>query len=100
MDMDKVRVLRDLIYIISTFGILVGIDLLFGAKILSKLNKTLNRTILDFDVMIAKILSYFRSTVDRNIDIDQKIIKTKAKIVLGCLFIAICVVMIFFARQD
>jgi len=98
--MNKVRFLQNVIYIISTLGILMGIDLLLGAKITSNLNKTLNKTVLDLDKIIANILFYFRKTVDSTINIDEKIIKTKTRMVLGVLFIAICVVLIFLARKS
>jgi hypothetical protein len=77
----------------------MGIDLLLGAKITSNLNKTLDRTILDFDKLIASVLSHFRKAVDSSINIDEKIIKTKSRMILGFLFIAICVVLIFVARK-
>lgn len=97
--MNKVIFLQNLIYIISILGILMGIDLLLGAKITSNLNKTLNQTILDFDNLMAKFLSYFRKTVDVSINIDENIIKTKARVILGFLFIIICAVLIYLARK-
>ncbi len=98
--MDQVRFLQNVIYIISTLGILMGIDLLFGAKITSNLNKMLNKTVLDFDKIVTKISSYFRKTVDTSIYIDEKIIKTKSRIILGFLFIIICVVLIYLVRKS
>ena len=96
---NKVRFLQTVIYIVSTLGILMGIDLLCGAKITSNLNKTLNKTVLDLDNVIAKLLSHFRKTVDTSISIDEKIIKTKSRIILGLLFIAICTALLFIAKK-
>jgi len=98
--MHRVFFLQVIIYIISTLGILMGIDLLLGAKITSRLNKILDRTILDFDTIIAGFLSRFRKAVDSTINIDEKIIKTRQRMVLGVLFIAICVFLIFLARKN
>ena len=97
--MNKVIFLQKIIYIIGTLGILTGIDLLFGAKILSNLNKRLNRTILDFDKIITGVFSYFRKTVDSSIDVDEKINKTKTRVVLGFLLIVAGGVLIFLIRK-
>jgi hypothetical protein len=95
--MNKIIFLQYLIYFISTLGILLGLDLLLGAKITSHSKKTLGRTILDFDKIIIRFTSNFKKALDKSVDIDEKIINTKARIVLGFLFIAICVVMIILA---
>ncbi|MBP7836131.1 MAG: hypothetical protein KA022_01480 [Candidatus Omnitrophica bacterium] len=97
--MDWLRLLQKAIYFISTLGILVGLDLLLGAKIISNSKKFLDKTILDVDRIIVKISSLFRKTVDTRIDIDQKIISPKARIIAGLLLITISVAMIFFARK-
>ena len=97
--MNKVTFLQNVIYIISTLGILMGIDLLLGAKITSNLNKTLDKTILDFDKIVAQISSHLRKTVDTTINIDNKILETKSRIILGVLFIVICSTLIFIARK-
>ena len=99
--MNWLRLLQKVIYFISTLGILIGLDLLLGARINSNLKKILDKTILDVDKIIVKISSLFRKTVDTSIDIDDKIInKTKARIIVGFLLIAICVVMIFLAKKS
>ncbi len=97
--MNKTVFLQYVIYFISTLGILMGLDLLLGAKITSNLKKILDAKILDIDKTILRISSYFKNTLDTNIDIDEKIIKTRARIVSGSLFIIICVFMIFLARK-
>ena len=97
--MNKVRLLQNIIYIVSTLGGLMGIDFLLGAKMTSYLNKTLNRTVLDFDKLIINALSNFRKALDLSINIDKKTIKTESRMILGFLFIAISVVLIFVARK-
>ena len=97
--MDRIRFLQNMIYVISTLGILMGIDLILGAKITSNLNKTLNRTVLDLDKLIASVLSHFKKVVDLSINIDKKLIKTESRMILGFLFIAVSVVLIFIARK-
>ena len=99
MDIDNVGLLQNVIYFIGTLGILVGLDLLLGAKITSNLKKILDRRILNVDEIMIKISSFFRKTVDTSIDIDEKIVKTKARAILGLLFIAICAAIIFLARK-
>ena len=97
--MNKITFLQYTIYFVSTLGILVGLDLLLGAKITSNSKKILDKTILDVDKTIVSISSHFKDTLDTSIDIDQKIIKSKGRIVFGSLFIAICLVMIFLAGK-
>jgi len=97
--MNGLRFLQKVIYFISTLGILMGLDLLLGAKVTSNLKKILDRMILDVDKITIWISSLFRKTVDTNINIDEKIIKTKARIIVGFLFIAISVVMLFLVRK-
>ena len=92
--------LQNVIYIISILGIVMGIDLLLGAKVTSKLNKKLDKTVLDFDKLVAGALSGFRKTLDTSVNIDEKIIKTKTRVILGVLFITVCVVLILVARQS
>ena len=92
--MNKVVFLQKVIYIISTLGIFLGLDLLLGANITSNLKKALDRKVWEIDKIVVSISSCFKKTLDTSIDIDEKIIKTKARIISGCLFIAICVCMI------
>ena len=97
--MNKIRLLQNIIYIVSTLGGLMGIDFHLGAKMTSYLNKTLNRTVLDFDKLIASVLSHFKKVIDLSINIDKKLIKTESRMILGFLFIAVSVVLIFIARK-
>jgi hypothetical protein len=77
----------------------MGLDMLLGAKITSNLKKILDKSVLDIDKIIVKLSSYFRKTVDTSINIDGKIIKSKARIVLGFLLVAVSVVMVFLVRK-
>ena len=97
--MNKVKFLHMAIYFISTLSILMGLDMLLGAKITSHLKKILDRNILNIDKIVARISFSFNKIADTSIDIDGKIIKTKVRIILGFLFIAIGVVMIFLVRK-
>jgi len=97
--MTKVIFLQNVIYIVSTLGILVGADLLLGAKITANLNKMLDKTVVDFDKIITNAFSNIRKTVDSSIYIDDKIIKTNSKRGIGFLFIVICAVLIYLARR-
>ena len=97
--MKESGVFQWIIYFISILGILLGLDLLLGAKITSSLRKVLDRMVLNVDKITIKISSLFRKTLDTSINIDEKIVKTKARIILGFLFIAISVVMIFLVRK-
>lgn len=95
--MDNLVVLefiRKIIYFISIAGILVGLDLLLGAKVTANLKKMLDEMTFNVDNMLIRISSLFRKTIDKSIDVDSSIIKTRARVILGFLFIAISVVMI------
>ena len=99
--MDKIKILHMVIYFISILGILMGLDMLFlRAKMTSHLKRVLDRKVFNLDKIVAKISYFFNKIADTSINIDGKIIrKTKARIILGLLFIAISAVMIFLARK-
>ena len=97
--MHKIRFVHMAVYFISTLGILMGLDMLLGAKITSYLKEIFDRKILNIDKTIARISCSFNKIADTSIDIDGKIIKTKIRIILGFLFVAISVVMIFLVRK-
>jgi len=97
--MHKIRFIHIAIYCISTVGILMGLDMFLGAKITLRLKKILDRQILNMDKIVARIAYSINKIADMSIDIDGKIIKTKARIILGFLFVIISVVMILLARK-
>ena len=92
-------ILKNIVLIASILGILAGIDLILGAKVTSNLKKALDDMTFNVDKTIIKISSIFRQKLDADIKIDEKIIKTKARIVLGILFIAVSVFMILLVRR-
>ncbi|MDD4894940.1 MAG: hypothetical protein PHW54_06495 [Candidatus Omnitrophica bacterium] len=92
-------ILKNVIIFASILGILAGIDLLFGAKVTSNLKKTLDEMTFNVDKIIIKASSVFRKKLDADIKIDEKIIKTKARIALGLLFIVVSVVMILLIQK-
>ena len=75
-------------------GILVGLDLLLGARVISVLKRLLDRS-FNLDKVIIAISSVFRKILDKVVDFDGAIIKNRARIVLGILFVVVSAVMIF-----
>lgn len=77
----------------SIVGILVGLDLLFGAKVICRLRKILDR-VFNIDQKILRILNAIREKLDYGVYIDDVIIKTKPRIVLGTILLVFSVLMI------
>ncbi|MCX5714324.1 MAG: hypothetical protein NT033_05855 [Candidatus Omnitrophica bacterium] len=71
---------------ISFVGILVGLDLIFGAKLLNWAGKMLNKN-LAFDKAIVKTLSNFKTLLDKEISLEKAIFNTKIRFVIGIMVI-------------
>lgn len=74
-------------------GILVGLDLLCGAKVICRLRKILDRA-FNIDQIILRILTVIREKLDYGVYIDDVIIKTKPRLVLGTILLVFSVLMI------
>lgn len=68
-----VNVLRWVCLVIDSLGIIVGLDLIIGAPLITFLSKLLNRVI----------------------DFDKSLAKAKIRISLGLLFVAIAAIMMY-----
>jgi hypothetical protein len=88
-------ILRKISIFASTIGMLVGLDLLLGAKTILFFKNILDR-IFNVDKIIIKVSSFFRKTLDKEFYFDQLITKTKLRIFLGVLFLIISALMISF----
>lgn len=76
-------------------GILVGIDLLCGARVLLALKRFFDRT-FDIDELIIRATSTFRKTLDSVFNSDEVLLKGRRRVVLGIALIVVCVTMILF----
>jgi hypothetical protein len=94
-----VLVLKKIMFVSGVLGILTGIDLVLGAKVMKNLKKTLEGVVFNADKVIIKISSLFRETVDSGIYLDEKMIQGKTRVVLGILFIVVSVFMIVIVRR-
>jgi len=92
--------LKKIMLFSGILGALTGIDLLLGAKITSNLKKVLDEMTFNVDKIIIKVSSAFRSIADKDVLLDRKIVKTKARVTLGLLFIVVSAIMIYFARKS
>ncbi len=92
-------VLKNIVFVAGILGILAGVDLVLGAKVTSGLKKTLENMTFNIDKIIIKISSIFRKKLDEDIKFDEKIIKGKARVVLGIIFIAVSIFMILLAKR-
>jgi hypothetical protein len=89
-----IKVIKNVSLFASLVGIVVGLDLLFfGAKIMSRYKKILDR-IFNTDDSIIGILSSLRKRLDSGVDIDRLLIETKARITLGVVLLFFSVLMI------
>ena len=87
--------LETVVFVVGLMAALAGIDLVMGAKIISILNKALNTTVLNIDNMMTSL----KKTVDTRIDIDEKIIKSKTRMILGSIFLVVGVCLILIANK-
>jgi hypothetical protein len=97
--MHKATFLQNVIYVISALGILMGIDLLLGARATANFNKKLDKMVFDFDQTLTKFFSHCKKKLEWTVNIDTKIIHSNIKLILGTLFIIISVVLFFLARR-
>lgn len=91
------KLFMDIFRSISIFGailsFLVGLDLLFGARVICALRKVLDKMV-NIDQTIIKILSGARERLDRGLYIDDAIIKTKARVILGAILLLLSMLII------
>lgn len=93
--MNQVSFLETVVFVVGLLGALAGIDLLMGAKIISILNRGLNATVLNLD----NVLASFKRTVETRIDIDEKIIKSKTRMILGVVLLVVGICLILIANR-
>jgi len=75
-EMTLLSVLRNISIFVSVVGILAGLDLLLGARVMSNL----------------------KNVLDKAVDIDKMIMKTKARVFLGALFLLLSALIILLIR--
>lgn len=80
----------------SVVGILAGLDLLCGAKVICRLRKVLDR-VFDIDQIILRFLTTLRAKLDSAVYIDDVIIKTKTRVILGAVLLFFSILMILVA---
>lgn len=88
-----IKILTSISIFASIVGILVGLDLLCGAKVICRLRKILDR-VFNIDQIILRILTVIREKLDYGVYIDDVIIKTKPRLVLGTILLVFSVLMI------
>jgi len=93
------RFLKIIVLVASLLGVLAGLDLLAGAKIISNAKKILDMT-FNVDRILIRASSLFRKTMDTYINFDETIVKTKKRIILGVLFIALSGFMFFLIKRS
>lgn len=99
-EMVLLAIMKKIMLVAGVLGIMVGIDLVLGAKITTKLKKILDGMVFNADKVIIKISSLFRETVDTGINVDEKIIKGKTRVIIGAVFIVLSVFMIFVLKNS
>jgi len=75
-EMTLLSVLRNISIFVSVVGILAGLDLLLGARVMSNL----------------------KNVLDKAVDIDKMIMKTKMRVFLGALFLLLSALIILLIR--
>ncbi len=93
--MDEITVLmilKNISLVAAVLGIIVGLDLLLGAKFIIKSKKKLDKT-YNFDSIAIKWFNALRDKVDKYFDFDAIVIKTKARMVLSVSYILLAIVI-------
>ena len=75
-EMTLLSVLKNISIFVSVVGILAGLDLLLGARVMSNL----------------------KNVLDKAVDIDKMIMKTKMRVFLGALFLLLSALIILLIR--
>lgn len=92
------KILRNISVGAAAVGILAGLDLLLGGRIILSLKRMLSKTI-DFDKAITKITSVLIRGLDKKVlDIDKAVFNTLTRIVLGILFLILATLIILLSR--
>ncbi|MCX5697867.1 MAG: hypothetical protein NTU54_07895 [Candidatus Omnitrophica bacterium] len=89
--------LRILNLFFSFVGILVGLDLILGARVLTWAGKTLNKS-LPFDKTLIKALSNVKNLLDKEISLDKALFNTKIRFVTGILIILLAGILYSLAK--
>ena len=86
-----INLLRTTSLTASILGILAGLDILFGSRILA-LSKELEKKHFDFDKWIKKVL-------ERTFDFDRIITKPEGKKALGIAFLVLSIIMLLLIKR-
>lgn len=95
-----INIVKNVSLFAGMVGIVAGLDLLSGAKIISALRKVLDK-VFNIDQSIIRISSALRKKLDSSaVYIDDAIIKTKLRVVLGgtLLFFSALILLLVTAR--
>ncbi len=94
-----INIVKNVSLFAGIVGIVAGLDLLSGAKIISALKKVLDK-VFNIDQSIIRISSALRKKLDSAVYIDDVIIKTKSRVVLGgtLLFFSALILLLVTAR--
>jgi hypothetical protein len=82
---------------ISCVGILLGVDMIFGARILSWAGWLLNKS-LAFDKALIKTLSTFKGRMDKEVSLEKAIFNTKIRFVLGIILMVLAGILYSLAK--
>lgn len=82
---------------ISLVGILVGVDMLFGARALTWAGKFLNKN-LAFDKALIKTMSSFKSVMDKEFSFEKTVFNTKVRFIFGILIIILAGILYHLAK--
>ena len=85
------NILRVVSITAGILGIIIGLDLIFGARIIHFSKKALDKSI-DFDKFIKRIL-------DRTFDFDNVITSPRTKKFLGIVFLVFSIVILLLIRK-
>jgi hypothetical protein len=82
----------------GVIGLIAGLDLLLGVRLFKTAKVAMNK-VVDFDRVVIKTASALRARLDRKAgEIDGIIMNTKARVILGALFVILSAVILMLVR--
>lgn len=93
-ELEIVALIRNTCITASVIGVIAGLDLILGAKIIMALKRLVDKA-FDADKVIIKLSSAFRKTLDKGVNFDEAVIsQAKSRLVLGVIFLGASLLMI------
>ena len=90
-DLMYINLLKVIGFMASIAGVLIGLDLVFGARAVNALKRTLEKS-FDFDKAI-------HDALDKTFDFDRIVTRARVRTALGIIFLGLSLVILFLIKK-